>query len=365
MKKVILFILILASLVGCGKKQEEEKPIRPITYQKVHETTNVVKRGYAGTVKSEALSNLSFRVSGTMIRRNVDIGDKVKEGEILAAIDPIEYEIKYQQAIADLQKGKAVLADAKANFERNEILYLENSVSKAQYQSSLANYQSSVSTVDALTKQVEYSKVQLGYTKLVAPMDGTIGSIKTEVNQSVTPQSVVFTLNSAGDQYIEFNVSETIIPLLSIGEKVQIVVESLNNLKLEGEIRNIGTVGNSFGNTYPIKVTIKDPNQELRVGMTTNVYVDIELGGNTKENMIVVPIATVMKDSEGRPYVYVVTDIENGVGISKRKYIELGIASNLGMEVKSGLDVGDYLITMGMNRLQDGEKVRVSTKGGE
>lgn len=365
MRELVLSILIVATLSGCGGKSDKyefDLPLRPVSYEIVKETNNIVQRGYSGAIKSEALSNLSFRVSGTMVERNVDIGDSIKAGEVLATIDPTEYEVKFQQSVANLERGKAILADAKANYERNQILYLENSISKAQYQSSLANYESSLSNVRALESQVEYAHIQLSYTKLIAPTDGTIGSVKTEINQSVTPQTVIFTLNSAGAQYVEFNVSESTIPLLSIGQDVSIVIESLNGLKLNGKIKNIGTVSAGFGNTYPIKVEISDPNGEMRVGMNATVYLNIKVG-QLQDKIVVVPLESISKDPDGKTYVYIIKDIKDGTGIVEKRYVTTGIVSNLGMEILSGLNQGDYIVTMGVSRLQSGEKVGVPSKG--
>ncbi|MGL4307282.1 MAG: efflux RND transporter periplasmic adaptor subunit [Cetobacterium sp.] len=365
MKRFILGILIVAALAGCGKKKDEyayDLKLRPVVYEQVQEKSNIVERDYSGIVKSEALSNLSFRVSGTMIKKFVDIGDSIKKGEILAQLDNTEYQVKYQQSLADLHKGEALLADAKANYERSKTLYLENSISKAQFQSSLANYESSLSSVVALRKGVEYANIQLGYTNLIAPADGTIGSVETEVNQVVSPQNTIFTLNTTGQQSVEFTVSESIVPLLNLGEPVKLRIDSLGGIEVPGKITNIGTVSSGFGNTYPVKAEIESTNPQIRAGMTATVKLNVGLNKNS-DKVMVIPLSSILKDFDGKEYVYIIKDIKDEAGVVEKKLVKTGQVSNLGIEIIDGLKPGEFIVSRGAGRLQEGEKVGVPSKG--
>ncbi|MGL5623973.1 efflux RND transporter periplasmic adaptor subunit, partial [Cetobacterium sp.] len=152
MKNKFLIFLLTLSFLACGKKESNNKNenVKPVVYEIVGSKENSVKRTYSGTIKSEALSNLSFRVSGTINKRIADLGDTVKKGEILATLDNTEYMLNYEKALADLAKGQASFAETEANYKRSQILYLENSISKASYDSAIAQYKSAFSTVNAL-----------------------------------------------------------------------------------------------------------------------------------------------------------------------------------------------------------------------
>ncbi|MGL5190379.1 MAG: efflux RND transporter periplasmic adaptor subunit, partial [Cetobacterium sp.] len=219
MKNKFLAATILILLLACGKDKTKENTgdIKSVVYEKVEKKEYDVKRTYSGTVNTEALSNLSFRVSGTINNRIAQLGDTVKQGQILATLDPIEYQLNYQQAVSNLDKGNANLAESTANFKRSEALYLENSISKASYDSATANYKSAISSVKALEDAVNLAKVNLSYTMLTAPSDGTIGQVKSEVNQNVSSNTVVFVLNTFGERYVEFNVSQSVVGDLQLG----------------------------------------------------------------------------------------------------------------------------------------------------
>lgn len=361
MKNKFLVVTLLLVLLACGKeKSNSTEEVKSVVYEKVEKKEYSIKRAYSGTVNTEALSNLSFRVSGTINNRIAQLGDTVKTGQILATLDPIEYQLNYQQALSNLDKGNASLAESTANFKRSEALYLENSISKASYDSATANYKSAVSSVKALEDAVNLAKVNLSYTMLTAPSDGTIGQVKSEVNQNVSPNTVVFVLNTFGERYVEFNVSQSVIGDLELGEEVQIEITSLNNLSIKGTITNIGTLSVGYGGTYPVKAKIADPLDTVKVGMTAKVIVTTD---NTNK-VIAVPLTAILTAPNGEKYVYVVTNLENNIGIVKKQIVTLGSTTEQGSEIVSGLTDGDYVVTKGSSVLLEDQKVSL-LKGAE
>ncbi|MDY4005983.1 efflux RND transporter periplasmic adaptor subunit [Fusobacterium varium] len=356
MKKQILMILILAAIISaCGKKEQEYKydmAVRPVVYKIAKKTDENISKNYVGVIKSQALSSLSFRVSGTIEKRMAQLGDHVKKGEVLAVLDPTEYKVNYQKALAELEKGKAGYTEAKSNYERAQALYLENSISKASYDNAIASYRSAAATMNALKNSVDLAKIQLGYTELKAPAEGTIGEVKSEVNQSVNPQTPVFILNTSGDKTVEFNVSESAIPTLKEGEKVLVTVDFIPEVLINGKITNIGTVSNEFGNTYPVKAKLEDAPENIRVGMTANVLLE------SKENKnITIPFESILKDSENRPYVYIITDIDGEIGHAVKRLVKTGEINQNGIEILDGIQSGEYIIIKGVSQIQNGQEV--------
>ena len=364
-KKWIVSTFVLMLLFNaCGKKKENyplDLEIRPVQYTIIDRKENMLQREFTGIIASTALSQLSFRVSGTVVEKYVGLGDRVVKGQALAKLDPIDYEVKYQQAYAQLENNKAVLTEAKSNFERDRLLYLDNSISKAQYEASQANYQSKKSSVEAAAKNVEFNKLQLEYTVLTSPVDGSIAKVDTEINEAVTPQTPIFTIDTQGTFEVLFSVSEDIISRIRLGERISVGVDALQD-KVYATITNIGTVSNDFGNTYPIKAFINNPPQTLRVGMTAVVYMDLNINAKN-EPMIIVPINAVLNEGESSKYVYIITDIKDNIGIVKKVPVELGTVSSLGVEILSGLNNGEYLVTLGATQVSEGQKVKLMQKG--
>ncbi|MGL4866713.1 MAG: efflux RND transporter periplasmic adaptor subunit [Cetobacterium sp.] len=357
MKNKIFIAISLLLLLSCGKEKlpEEALEIKPVVYEVVESKENSVIRTYSGTISSEALSNLSFRVSGTIDKRIAQLGDSVKKGQILATLDPAEYNLNYEKSLSDLAKGNAVFAEAEANFKRSEALYLENSISKASYDSAIAQYKSALSSVKALKDASNLSKLKVDYTYLKAPQDGTIGQVKSEVNQVVSPETVVFVLSSDGDRNVEFNVSQSVIGSLSAGQPVDILITSLNNKKVKGVITNIGTLSVGYGSTYPVKAKITEIAPEVKVGMIANIIIDT-IEGN--EPIISLPLSSIVTGADNQKYVYVVKNIENNIGVAQKQKIEISSSpASDGIIILNGLSKGDVVITKGSNAVKENQKV--------
>lgn len=354
---IVLTVLIASCDSGDSKKQKEV--IRPVVYKKVSLENTSVKRTYSGTVNSNALSNLSFRVSGTINKRIAQLGDVVKTGDVLATLDPIEYEVNYQKVLENLDKGKAVLTEATSNFKRAETLYLENSISKASYDSATANYKSALSSVNALKEELKLAKIQLGYTSLKAPTDGSIGEVKSEVNQTITPNSVIFVLNTAGERFVDFNVSQSVVNNLKLGERVNVYIPSLGDVKLKGEIANIGSLSVGYGSTYPVKAKIIDDLDVAKVGMIAKITLETD---ENKEKVVTVPLTAIVASPSGEKYVFLVKNIENGVGTLKKQKVTVGNHTATEVEITSGIVDGDYVVTKGTNTILENQKVSVAKR---
>lgn len=362
MKNKFLMITILLMVLACGRGRTDDSNdnVRSVVFEKVEKREHKTRRTYSGTVITEALSNLSFRVSGTINNRIAELGDSIKTGQILATLDPIEYQLNYQKSVSNLDQGRATLAESTANFKRAEALYLENSISKASYDSATANFKSAVSSVKALEDAVNLAKVNLSYTMLTAPSDGTIGQVKSEVNQNVTPNTIVFVLNTLGERYVEFNVSQSIVGDLKLGDEVQIEITSLNNLITSGTISNIGTLSTGYGGTYPVKVKISNALDTVKVGMTAKVTVTLSNTGK----IIAVPLTAILTAPNGEKYVYVVTNVDNNIGTVAKRVVTLGNTIETGVEIITGLTDGDVVVTKGSNVLLENQKVSL-LKGAE
>ena len=367
MKKIILLFTSVLFFSNCGKKEnnkEVKKNIRPVNYIIVSKSNPLKNEVFSGMIHPEVLSKLSFRVNGTLINKNVDLGDKVKKGEILAKIDPTDYLIQYREAVAEVRNFSALSKNSYSIFTRNKILYLENSVSRALYEQSLANYNASIAQLQVSKQKEAYAKKQLNYTSLISPANGTISEVNIELNENITSGTPVFTLNESEDLNILFNVSDNIINQLKLGDKINFNLV-VSNKTLKGKIINIGTVSNGYGNTFPIKAKILSQQNNLRVGMVGTVHLILS-NNNTS---ISVPINSILSEKNDtnkvRTYVYVINNIKNNIGTVQKKEVEIGNATSNGITIKKGLSEGEYVVTTGATILLNGDLVKLGIKGGK
>lgn len=361
MKNKIIFMLILTTLLGC--KKEETPPsadleVRPVKYMVVNTEKSSTTREFSGTVAPTIISELSFRVPGTMVEKYVNLGSKVKKGDVLAKLDPAEYKIKSDGIKAQYQEAEARIMNAKSVFLRSKTLFLGNSISKNQYEQDKANYQAALAQLEAAAQNSDFAETQLEYTILNAPADGTIAQVNAQLNEAVNAGTSVFTLSESGDLQAVFSVSDAIINKLYENQIVSITSIS-NGEVFKGKITNIGAISNSYGNTFPVKADIINPTPSLKPGMTLSVKVDFK---NENAGVIYAPVNSVQSGNDGKNFVMVLTNIKDGLATVEKRYVTTGEISSIGVEINSGLNSGDYIVTSGNTVISNGQNVKLGAK---
>ncbi|MGL4393184.1 MAG: efflux RND transporter periplasmic adaptor subunit [Fusobacteriaceae bacterium] len=344
MRRIFAVLFISLFVFGCGKKEDQklDLAVRPVNYKMIEDETMVQEREFSATIVPEVLTEISFRVSGTLKKRIADLGEKVKKGQILATLDPTDYQIEYNRV-------KAFYSKAKSAFERDRSLYLENSISKAEYENSLAEYK---------TKEAELAatKKQLDYTELRATNAGEIAEVRAEVNETVNAGQPIYVLNELGGLEVTFSVSDILINSVKLKDQVQIVINSTNET-LQGQISNIGSVSNAYGRAYPVKAKIINPSKNIKPGMTANVK--LKISGALGQT---VPLNSVLQSENGQKYVFVITQVKDDIGVVAKQTVTVGTASPEGVQISSGVTKGDMVITSGAAVVFEGQKVKLGER---
>ncbi|WP_321328723.1 efflux RND transporter periplasmic adaptor subunit [uncultured Ilyobacter sp.] len=391
MKKILISIFIILVLAACGKEKEQEVQVkekpRSVRYIVAEDKTSEFQRVFAGNIISETESNLSFRVSGTIIKKYAKLGDYVKKGQVLAELDNEDYKLEVENATAQYESSRAKLAEADAQmksanaslinskneYARIEKLYLDDNVSKSQFDSSradrdvtesqLAQFEaykkSAQSNLKASEMQLAQSKLKLSYTKLIAPENGFITSEEKEENETVSSGTPVYKISLGEKLQTETFIPETMISFIKNGQKVTVEVSALHGKVYEGEIKEIGTSSEGYGNTFPVKIELLEKDEKIKPGMSSKISFD--LGQDSVARMLI-PISALDQNPAGENYVYSVEKIKDGVGSAVKSLVTIGEITSEGVEVLSGINSGDYIITSGVTQITEGQEVSISLK---
>ena len=190
-----LSVAAAAAVVGaCGGDEGETQPtIRPVRVQQVFATGGSRERMFSGAARAGVESRFSFRVAGTLERLAVAVGDAVRAGQVIAELDPRDYQLQFQQAEASLRQAQAEERNALASYDRVRLLYENNNATARDLDAARAGFESATAAVQSLENRVELARLQLGYTRLTAPLAGSIASVDVEVNENVRAgQEIVF-----------------------------------------------------------------------------------------------------------------------------------------------------------------------------
>lgn len=346
----ILLGLLVLVLVGCGKEPEPvEEVLRPVRTESVTATGGKRVRTFSGSARAGVESKLSFRVAGTIERLSVELGDRVNAGTVIAELDPTDYKLQVDEGEAGLRQAQAQARNASANYERIRGLYENNNVSINDLDASRAAMESAKAQVQSLNKRLELARSQLGYTRLEVPVTGSIAGINAEVNENVSAGQPIVILNAGSRPETTFLVPEQLISEIKRGDAVTVRFDALDNQEYDATITEVGVASGDFSTTYPVTARLNKPNDQVRQGMASEV--NIIFGAGDDRARIYVRPKAVVEDDAGR-HVFVAEDRGDGTAVVRRREVTVGSLTSDGLEVLSGLETGDLVITAGTRFLE-------------
>jgi multidrug efflux system membrane fusion protein len=360
--QIILLLLLSISLsliISCSKEPQVEEVIRPVRYEKVYISGGERTRSFSGVAQASQESRLSFKVAGNVRRIAVKVGDKVSVGQLIAELDPKDYELRVEEAEASLSQAQAQLRNAEANYERVRKLYENRNASRNDLDAARAASESAQAQVQSIEKRLELAKSQLSYTRLAAPASGAIATVESEVNENVKSGETVVQLTSSSDIEVQVVVPEVLISQIKEGERVTVTFDALPEQTFAGRVTEVGVASTGYATTFPVTVRLEGADQSVRPGMAAEVLFKFEStqrAGDTRR--IIVPSVAVGEDRQGR-FVFVVEPTDSGLGIAERRPVKIGDLTEEGIEVLQGLNDGERVVTAGVSRLSDGQKVRL------
>jgi RND family efflux transporter MFP subunit len=350
-------VFALGAVVSCSQEEPPaEQILRPVRCEQVFAAGGSRVRTFSGVAQSGVESNISFKVNGTVQRLAVKVGDEVEVGQLIAELDPADYRLQLQDSEASLTKAKAQERNASSSYDRARSLYENRTSSKQELDAARSTYESAVAAVESAEKRLELARRQLSYTRLTAPIAGSIADCRVEVNENVQAGQVVVLLTSGSDLEVQVAIPEILIAHVEEGSAVAITFDALPGRAIPGRVTEVGVAATGVATTFPVTVRLDRSDPDIRSGMAAEVAFRFETGGSAER--FVVPSVAVAEDRTGR-FVFVVEPAdEPGVGVVKRTTVTLGALSGAGIEILDGLSDGDYVVTAGVSKLVDGQKVR-------
>jgi RND family efflux transporter MFP subunit len=347
------------ALQGCSNETPPaEEIVRPVAYQPVYTTGGARARSFSGAARANVESNLSFKVAGNISRIQVKVGDRVNKYAPIAELDPTDYELQVEDAQASLLQAQSQARNARANYSRVQSLYVNQNASRADLDAAQAEKESADAAVASAEKKVELARRQLKYTRLTAPAAGSIAAVNAEVNENVASGQPIVMLAGAGSPEVEVAVPEILIDRIQEGAEVDVEFDAIPGESFPATVTEVGVASVGYATTYPVKVRLESKDSRIRPGMAAEVTFRFP-GTDDRERFVVPPVA-VAEDRDGR-YVFIVTPTEDGFGVAKRVPVVVGQLTSQGLEITDGLSDGDLLITAGVSRITDGQKVRLPT----
>jgi RND family efflux transporter MFP subunit len=348
----LMTICIFAA--GCGQDEVvvEEAIIRPVKTIVVVSVRDGLERTFSGTVHAGQEASLAFRVGGKVEEILVDVGDKVEKDQVLARLDTHNYELSVKNTESNLASARASYKNSESNYQRQKRLYENSNISKSQLDQYETQRHSDLSQMDALAAQLDQARNQLAYTSLKAPFNGYVSTKNFDEFENVVSGQSVFSLVDPGELKVNLGIPESLITRIRGGEAVSVKLESIPDTNLGGVVSEVGVAIDSSTGTYPVTVQISNPSPDILPGMAAEVTFTFGFAGGTG---LIVPTSALLEDIQtGERYLWIFSD-----GTVKKRQVKTGALVTEGIEIITGLEEGETVVTAGVHRIEEGQRVRI------
>ncbi|NPV29905.1 MAG: efflux RND transporter periplasmic adaptor subunit [Firmicutes bacterium] len=301
------------------------------------------------------------KIAGRIKSIEVDVGDRVRAGQVLVRLDDAEIAAQVRQAEAALavaeagaRAAAANLEDARRNLERMKQLYEAGAVPLQQLEQAQLRYdQAAAGVSEAQVAQaraaLEAARVQLANTVITAPAGGIVAARSAQVGEMAAPTQPLLTLIDIDQVQVEVSVTEAEVNRLRPGQEVPVTVAAVSEKPLTGRIASLAPAADPRSKMFPVKITLSNPGHRLKPGM----FAEVSLTAEVRRQVLVVPVGAVL-EKEGRAVVYVVEG-----GRARERRVEAGLSDGKFTEIKKGLREGEQVVVSGQEFLVDGARVAV------
>lgn len=344
--------VLLVSACG-GEETQEAKVLRPVVFQEVGYEVALQSRTFSGTAETDKVINLSFRNNGIITLFNIRLGQVVRKGQLLAQLDNVQARLALEQAQASLTSAESQMNTAKLGYDRIRSLYEKGSASLSDFENAKNSWQTAQSSYASAQRSVEIQKEQINYGYIYAPENGVIAAVNAEIDENVSPGQVVAVLNAGNEMTIAMGIPESVINQVRECSNVSVTFPALANQRFDGQVTEVSPAVDRNTATYPVKVTLLAPTEDVKSGMAANVTYSF---GQSSENALIIPAKAVGEDSKGR-FVFLVNGQSGGEGTIQKQHVQIGELTPAGFEVLGGLKEGQKIATAGLQTLLDGQEV--------
>jgi RND family efflux transporter MFP subunit len=347
-------VLVVAALglAGCSQEKAEVRDIiRPVKVVEIGKTQTTRELDYSGSVRARTEMNLGFRVAGKVTERLVDIGQHVTSGDVLARIDPSDYELSVKSAEANLDAAERQVETVDLAKKRAEQLYDKNFAPKSQLEQATLTYNQAVATRDSARSQLAQARNQVGYTDLKAGQDGIVTAVSADVGQVVGAGTPVMTVAVDGEKEVLIAVPEMDIAEFRLGKDVKASFWSDAALTLAGKVREVAGSADQQSRTFAVRISLPNDPRVL-LGMTANIQAPV--GG--KQQMVSIPLSA-LAEKDGQKIVWTVD--RNGDTVHQRP-IRVADFTADGVNVADGLQPGDVVVAAGTQFMTENLKVKLT-----
>ncbi|EPM48018.1 RND family efflux transporter MFP subunit [Pseudomonas syringae pv. actinidiae ICMP 19099] len=347
---LVLGFISLLSLGACSAGKPADKALVRVAVQPVASVDVASSVVLTGDIQARKVTEQSFRVSGKLVKRYADVGDRVRAGQVLARLDPREQKTDLASANAEVAVRESRLHLAEQNYQRQQLLLPKGYTNLSEYQKARSGLDSARGDLAAFRAQQANARDQVGYTELFAVADGVITARHAEEGQVVQAATPVFSLAHDGEREAVFSAYESLLGADQTEGTVTISPLGQPNIQLSGTIREITPIVSAASGTLRVRVALPD----AAIAPTLGSVVSARL--QTRSQRAFALPWSALSRTQGQPAVWRLDD-QAKVRLTRVKVLRYEQGQVI---VSEGLNEGDRVVSRGLQFLYPGQQVEVA-----
>ncbi|WP_057427946.1 efflux RND transporter periplasmic adaptor subunit [Pseudomonas syringae] len=347
---LVLGFISLLSLGACSAGKPAEKALVRVAVQPVASLDVASSVMLTGDIQARKVTEQSFRVSGKLVKRYADVGDRVRAGQVLARLDPREQKTDLASANAEVAVRESRLHLAEQNYQRQQLLLPKGYTNLSEYQKARSGLDSARGDLAALRAQQANARDQVGYTELFAVADGVITARHAEEGQVVQAATPVFNLAHDGQREAVFSAYESLLGADQTEDTVTISPLGQPSIQLSGTIREITPIVSAASGTLRVRVALPDAAIAPALGSVVSARLQTR-----SQRAFALPWSALSR-TQGQPAVWRLDD-QSKVRLTRVKVLRYEQGQVI---VSEGLNEGDRVVSRGLQFLYPGQQVEVA-----
>jgi RND family efflux transporter MFP subunit len=357
MKKTTLILAaVTALLAACSKPAPPEEPICAVKIMTVGVNTFASGYEFAGEVKAKVESRLGFRVGGKIIKRQAELGQRVKAGQVLAQLDPQDYKLAADAARAQLQAAATNRDLAAADYNRYKELKQQNFISGAELERRETTLKAAQAQFEQAQSQLAVQGNQASYASLVADVAGVVTAIEAEPGQVVSAGTPVVRIAADGPRDVVFSVPEDKVAGIKLGMAVKVRgwAQDTQTAPALAKVREVSASADPATRTYQVKLALDGKAPSPRLGATMYVLPE-GLGGVQGMPVIKLPTSALRREGQASA----VWLLDKASMTVKSQIVQIATADGNEAVIAAGLQPGMLVVSAGVHVLSPGQKVTI------
>jgi len=351
MKNRLFALVLLILLAGCDKPAPPAQPPRPALVSVVGAKAAANPMALVGEVRPRYESNQGFRIAGKIIERKVEVGTLVKKGQIIARLDASDAHLSATAALADVHAAEADHALAAAEAMRQRQLFAKKFISASALDIREAELKKAGARLAQIKAQANISNNQTQYTTLTADRDGVVTMIHAEPGQVIEAGEVVVKIAGTKETDVLVDVPESRMAEVRLNATVTLKMWADRQKSYTGVVREIAPAADSVTRIFNVRVTIRDADESVKLGMTAGVKFTQPNEQQTAEFLIP---NSALTELDGKKIVWVI-DADRA---QPREVVVAGLFREDGVLIADGLQAGDKIAIAGVHTLIKNQPVK-------